>query len=153
MKITEEMLWRNGGENKDFGVSRGLWDYISVAFLLEANPIQFNTFPVCARAPTSGAVACVLINTQEKKLGRVKMAACGWGGWDRNSRVFAIKRRLWIHIYTVIDRETISTSSTRLCVILDWPHDIYTLRGSPVARDRGSAQWQVFHCGPLKRRI
>lgn len=67
-----------------------------------------------------------------------------------NSSFFALKRFLWILIYTVIERVPIST---RLGVFLDWPHDIYTLRGSPVARDRGSAQWQVFCCGPWKRRI
>lgn len=83
----------------------------------------------------------------EEKPARAKMAACGWGGWDLNSRLFAIKRLLWIDIYTVKERTTISTPFTRFRVILDWPHDIYTLRGPPVARDRGSAQWQVFCCG------
>lgn len=50
-------------------------------------------------------------------------------------------------------RVIISTSFTRVCAISDWPNDIYTLRGPPVARDRGSAQWQVFCCGPWKRVI
>lgn len=48
-------------------------------------------------------------------------------------------------------RRTISTPITRLRVIPDWPHDIYTLRGSPVARDRGSAQWQVFYWGRVEK--
>lgn len=48
-------------------------------------------------------------------------------------------------------RTTISTPFTRLRVNSDWPHDIYTLRGSPVARDRGSAQWQVFYWGRVEK--
>lgn len=57
-------------ENKDFGVvwKCSIFDYSLPAFLLEANPVQFNTFPVCARGPTSGAVACALINTQRRSL-------------------------------------------------------------------------------------
>lgn len=50
-------------------------------------------------------------------------------------------------------RVIIFTSFTRLCAFSDWPNDVYTLRGSPVARDRGSAQWQVFRRGPWKRVI
>lgn len=99
------------------------------------------------RSGSNQRSGCMCTNQHtEKKLGRVKMAACGWGGWDLNSRFFAIRRFLWIHIYTVIERIIISTSFTRLSVILDWPHDIYTLRGSPVARDWRPAQWQVFYC-------
>lgn len=46
---------------------------------------------------------CICANQHtEKKLARVKMAACGWGGWDLNSRFFSVKRFLWIHIHTVI---------------------------------------------------
>lgn len=57
------------GDNKDFTVRKySIFDYSLLAFLLEANPVQFNTFPVCARGPTSGAVACALINTQRRSL-------------------------------------------------------------------------------------
>lgn len=41
--------------------------YSSNAFPLQANPVQFNTFPVCARDPTSGALACALINTHREE--------------------------------------------------------------------------------------
>lgn len=56
-------------ENKDSGVSKcSICDCTSLAFLLEASPVQLNTFPVCARGPTSGGAACVLINTQRRSL-------------------------------------------------------------------------------------
>lgn len=117
------------------------------AFLLQANPIQCNTFPVSGQGPTSEAVSCALINTERRSLvGRVKMAACGWGGCGSKLGIFRHKRFIWILIETVIEKIAISTYFTHLCVILDWAHDIYTLRGSPAARDRGSAQWQVAIC-------
>ena len=127
----------------------GYFGYIGIAVPYhQANPISCNTVPVSAPGPTNqqGCYMCAHQH-RKKKPARVKMAACGWGGCGSKLVSFAIKKVIWTRIYTEKENITIPIQFMHLRVILDWPHDIHTLRGPPVARDRGSAQWQVIVAG------
>ncbi len=66
--LISKIHWLNYRRTKTSKSKSVVFLLLSSVFLLEANPVQFNTFPVCARGPTRGAVACALINTQRRSL-------------------------------------------------------------------------------------
>lgn len=108
----------------------------------------------CLRSGSNQRPGSMCADQHREEAGRrVKMAACGWAGWDLHSSFFR-HPTIPMSPQTRSDRRVIIFASfTRLCAVPDRANDIDTLRGPPVARDRGPAQWQVFRRGPWKRVI
>lgn len=103
----------------------------------------------CLRSGSNQRPGSMCADQHREEAGRrVKMAACGWAGWDLHSSLFR-HQTIPMSPQTRSDRRVIIFASfTRLCAVPDRANDIDPLRGPPVARDRGPAQWQVFSRGP-----
>ncbi len=76
----------------------------------------------------------------QRSLNRVKMAACGWGGCKfQLFSCFRWRKHTFSNLTPKEKRQAPTKSFTR-----DRAHDVHSLRGSPVTRDRRPAKWQVF---------
>ncbi len=115
-------------------------------------PVSPAPFPACIPSnqsaspthadsqPISVAVTRASSQQTQRSLNRVKMAACGWGGCKfQLFSCFRWRKHTFSNLTPKEKRQAPTKSFTR-----DRAHDVHSLRGSPVTRDRRPAKWQVF---------